>query len=83
MHTTIGLEMTRNQEILAAILSTALLGRLRQDPVPSPQQRLMQSLEEAISEKRLQLEDLAPGSPGYLKTLDQVKKWEEARRVNR
>ncbi len=77
------MRLSKNQVLLARIYTDNALGRMRQRVVESPQQRLLQALDEAIGAKRGELNELPAGSEHYLVTLAQIKRWEEVRRVNR
>ncbi len=75
--------LSKNRVILARILADRALGKARQKDVLSPNQRLLQALEEAIEDRRDALNELPAGGVHYLVTLSKIKRWEEVRRVNR
>lgn len=77
------MRLSKNQVTLARIYTDNALGKMRQRDELSPQQRLLQALEEAIEDRRGALNELPAGSVHYLATLGQIKRWEEVRRVNR
>ena len=79
--------MPTNREILARMQAAHAIGVAQRGPQPSPQDKLMAAVEEAIADARRRRQTVvAEGGAGtkqYLVINEQIARWESARRNNR